>query len=147
MQTLDKPAWKAKAKAARLQSKTLKINFKAHHHWLENIQLEVSIAASHGNGDVIPHDLGSNHGHRLALGRVHLAFKRSARRVQIRHTHGFMCRFTLGFTSNNREGNLTSENRVRRVIRQSHHCLFNETNQPEQGGLGGHELNHSTSNE
>ena len=34
----------------------------------------MSIAAPDGDGDVIPHDLGSDHGQRFTLGGVHLAF-------------------------------------------------------------------------
>lgn len=37
----------------------------------------MSIAASDGDGDMIPHDLGCNHGHRFTLGRVHLAFEKT----------------------------------------------------------------------
>lgn len=48
-----------------------------YHHWLENVQFEVSVAAPHGHSDVIAHDLGGHHGHRFALRRVHLAFKKT----------------------------------------------------------------------
>lgn len=36
----------------------------------------MSIAASDSNSNMIPHDLGSNHGHCFTLSRVHLSFEK-----------------------------------------------------------------------
>lgn len=84
--------------------KALKIEPKAYHHWLENVQLKMSIAAPHGDGDVIPHDLGGNHGQRFTLGRVHLAFKRATKeRRHIKHARGLECPLRLGIMSNKQE--------------------------------------------
>ena len=44
-----------------------------YHHGFEDVQLKVSVAASDGDGHVVPHHLGCHHGHGLALGGVHLA--------------------------------------------------------------------------
>lgn len=58
--------------------KLLKIKLKAYHHWFKHIQFKMSIAASNGNSNVIPHDLGCNHGHRFTLSRVHLSFEKTS---------------------------------------------------------------------
>ena len=42
------------------------------HDGLENIELEVALRTSEANGCVVAKDLGRNHGHGLALGRVDL---------------------------------------------------------------------------
>lgn len=58
----------------------------------------MSTAASNGNGDMIAHDLGCNHGQCLTLGGVHLAFKKTAKeRNHIKHTCGFKYEFKIRF--------------------------------------------------
>ena len=42
-------------------------------HRLEHVQLEMALAAGHGDGGVVAHHLGAHHGQRLGLGRVDLA--------------------------------------------------------------------------
>lgn len=84
--------------------KTLKTEPQTYHHGLENIQLKMSIAASDRDSDVIPHDLGSNHGQRLTLGRVHLAFKRATKeRVHVKRAHGVECQLRLCIMSTDQE--------------------------------------------
>ena len=43
------------------------------HNGLENVELEVALRAGETNGCVVAEDLGGDHGHGLALGRVDLA--------------------------------------------------------------------------
>lgn len=38
-----------------------------------DIELEVTVHASHGHSDVVAHDLAAEHSHCFALGRVNLA--------------------------------------------------------------------------
>lgn len=90
-----------KPRQLAFSQKQLKIKLKAYHHWLENIQLKMSIAASNGNSDVVPHDLGCNHGHGFTLGRVHLAFKKTNRERS--YIKRFKDQVRLGFTPNNQE--------------------------------------------
>lgn len=40
---------------------------------LVDVELELTVHAANGGGDVVAHDLGAHHGQGLALGRVHLA--------------------------------------------------------------------------
>ena len=45
----------------------------ADHYGLEDVQLELAVHAADGRGDVVTHNLGADHGERLALGGVNLA--------------------------------------------------------------------------
>lgn len=54
------------------------------HDGLEDIKLKMTIGAGNGNGDVVTHDLGTDHGHGLALGGVDLAGHDGATRLILR---------------------------------------------------------------
>jgi len=51
---------------------------------LKDVQLEVAIGAADGDGHVVAHHLGADHGHGLALGGIHLAGHNGAARLVLR---------------------------------------------------------------
>jgi hypothetical protein len=53
--------------------KTRRVKQVRDHDGLEDVELEVTLAASEGDGSVVAEDLGAEHGEGLALGRVDFA--------------------------------------------------------------------------
>ena len=53
------------------------VNNATHHHWLEHVQLEMTVRTANGNGHVVSHHLGSHHRNGFALCRVHFSWKRN----------------------------------------------------------------------
>lgn len=62
-----------------------------HDHRLEDVELEVSVASSDGDGHMIPEHLSRHHSQRLTLRGVHLPWDTHTHTREQRHSSGVVC--------------------------------------------------------